>query len=566
VLLLSTIALTQEKRMKFAWDRLPAPLLEGLCAGGVGKVHLLRLAAGCLDGRFSGQAGPELLSGLGLDLLCAAWESDPLDPALAAQLLAAARPEGAFGALLAAVAGSGNAAPDDPAARAVQQAGRQLRRGEDARARELLGAALEQAPGNPALLRAALDLAWRCGRTQWALQLLDAPSAGAQALALLLPTLRADMLLLAGAAARAEAEYAQAGAALPLPTLLWRRGECLCRLGRRDESLALWRAAHAARPWCVNLLLRAHDVLAGRDAHTAPPDGPAAVLLYSWNKAELLDATLGALFASDLCGARVFALDNGSADATPAVLRAWRERAGADRLEVIRLPVNVGAPAARNWLVSLPGLDACRWAAFLDDDALPPSDWLLRLGAAAQAYPGAGAYGCKVRDAANPAVIQNADLHLRPGLGAPPAPREVGCAVALTDLHLQEPDFGQFDCLRPCVSVTGCCHLLRVETLRASGGFDIALSPSQLDDMDHDLRLNAGGSFAVCQGHLAVGHARRSGAQTRLDARAAAHAYGNLAKIERRADARELAGIAARDAERLARELPGRSAELLARG
>lgn len=546
--------------MKFAWDRLPAPLLEGLCAGGVGKLHLLRLAQCCLDGRFAGQASPALLSGLGADLLCAAWEADPLDPALAGQLMHAAGPQGALGGLLACVANATDPGPE-AMRRATARAETLARRGDGDQAAQTLAAALAQHPGDPRLLRAACDLGWRCGRAAWAAGLLEGASPAP--LEPLLPLLRANLFFLAGDLTRAEADYARACEDLPLPTLLWRRGECLLRLGRREAALDLWRRALAARPWCVNLLLRAADVRAGRDTALAPLDGPACVLLYSWNKAELLDATLGALFASALGGARVLALDNGSADDTPGVLRAWTERVGADSLTSIRLPVNVGAPAARNWLVSHPELDACRYAAFLDDDALPPPDWLQRLGAAVAAFPGAGVYGCKVRDAANPAVIQNADLHLRPLLGVPPPARDVGCAVALSDLHLQEPDYGQFDHLRTCVSVTGCCHLFRVETLRASGGFDLALSPSQLDDMDHDLRLGAGGSHAVCQGHLAVGHARSSGEQTRLSPRAAANAYGNLAKIERRADPRVLADMAARDAQRLARELPRLSSEVL---
>ena len=70
--------------MEFAWERLPAPVLEGLCVGGSGKLHLLRLAALCLD------AAAAPLRPLGLDLLLAAFEADPLDDELAGQLLALA--------------------------------------------------------------------------------------------------------------------------------------------------------------------------------------------------------------------------------------------------------------------------------------------------------------------------------------------------------------------------------------------------------------------------------------------------------------------------------------------
>ncbi|MBU1229872.1 MAG: glycosyltransferase family 2 protein, partial [Proteobacteria bacterium] len=74
--------------MDFAWDRLPEPVLEGLCVGGSGKLHLLRLARLCLDAGPDAGAGAVLSRPLGLDLLQAAFEADPLDAGLAGQLLA----------------------------------------------------------------------------------------------------------------------------------------------------------------------------------------------------------------------------------------------------------------------------------------------------------------------------------------------------------------------------------------------------------------------------------------------------------------------------------------------
>jgi len=546
--------------MKFAWDRLPEPLLEGLCLGGAGKLHLLRLARACLGENFAHGANPALLRTLGLDLLCAAFEADPLDTGLAGQLAGLA-PEAWPAPLGAAFAALGGIAAPGPEAAHCE---RLARRGETAHAAQALTAALKQSPGDLHLLRLALDLAWRTGRNNWAADLLTAP--WPPALDFLRLALLGNLRFLLGDYAEAEAAYARANAIQPLPTFQWRQGECLARLGDTNRALELWRAALDARPWNANLLLRAHDAATGLDAALRPLDGPLVVLLYSWNKAELLDATLAALFNSDLGLARVLVLNNGSTDATGDVLCAWEGRAGKDRLTRIDLPVNVGAPAARNWLISRPEVAASRYAAFLDDDALPPSDWLGRLGAAAAACPGAGVYGCKVRDAATPAVIQNADLHLRPGLGAPAEKREGGCALALSDLHLLEPDYGQFDYLRPCVSVTGCCHLFRTQVLLEGGGFDLGLSPSQMDDLEHDLRLNLGGLPAVYQGHLSVGHARRSGVQTRQDPRAAANAYGNQAKIERRYTQRDMARIAGQDRARLADDLARKLAVLNAAG
>lgn len=41
-------------------------------------------------------------------------------------------------------------------------------------------------------------------------------------------------------------------------------------------------------------------------------------------------------------------------------------------MTVINVPVNIGAPAARNWLMKLSDVKACDWAIYLDDDILLP--------------------------------------------------------------------------------------------------------------------------------------------------------------------------------------------------
>ena len=289
--------------------------------------------------------------------------------------------------------------------------------------------------------------------------------------------------------------------------------EALLRLRDRDGAVAALAAVVAARPWDALALGRLHDLATGADAAHAPLPGALAVLLYSYNNARLLDATLAALaetegaFAPAGGGPLFFALDNGSGDDTAAVLAGWRERL-AGRLHVVRLPVNIGAPAARNWLASLPEVRAREFAAYLDDDALAPPDWLGRLGAAVAAHPGAGVWGCRIVGRDAPAFAQCADSHLFP------TPREgdgFGRAFDLASPWLVTPDFGQYALMRPCATVTGCCHLFRADVLAETGNFDIRFSPTQYDDLDHDLRLLLAGKVPVCQGHLAVVHAKATG-------------------------------------------------------
>ena len=68
----------------------------------------------------------------------------------------------------------------------------------------------------------------------------------------------------------------------------------------------------------------------------------------------------------------------------------------------------------------------------------------------------------------------------------------------------------QLNYRRLAASVTGCCHLFRVETLAGMGGFDLHFSPSQFDDLDLDLRQLGQGRGAAYLGDVQVTHLRPS--------------------------------------------------------
>ncbi|AMK09716.1 glycosyltransferase family 2 protein [Pseudodesulfovibrio indicus] len=323
--------------------------------------------------------------------------------------------------------------------------------------------------------------------------------------------------------------------AAPLSEALALARACFDPPAKPDAETLLLGARTA--PWDTNLLLRAHDAACGLADRRAPLDGTVAVLLYSWNKADELDETLGSLLASDLAGASIFVLDNGSTDRTPELLARWRphfaDTLGEGRYTVVSLPVNIGAAAARNWLLHLDAVRAHDFICYLDDDVELPADWLPRFGAAVERYPEAGVWGCKVVDHANPLLIQSADGHLL----LDPAERADLTRMApnpfrLSDLHIQTLDRGDFDYMRPCASVTGCCHLFRTPTLLDSGDFAIQLSPSQYDDLEHDLRLCESGRFPVHQGHLAVRHKKRTGMASHTSPQQEGNALGNKYKMQ----------------------------------
>lgn len=502
--------------MAFPWTALPTQLLEPLLAGSVGKTHLMRCARIAL-----GEVGA---ADLGLDLLATAWEHDPLDAALAGQIIAIDEqvhllPK-ALKTLLHQASRAGNRLVS------VQQAA---------------AAALEEAD-HKALATAAADTR----------KVFEAGG---------------DMLLarahaLAGRHERARAACAALSLLAPLTTVTDLHAHCAQAMGDRERATELLRSSLTLRPWQVNTLLRLADMETGADMTTRLPDGDTAILLYSWNKAEDLNATLDSLASSDTGRARILALDNASTDETPAVLEAWASRLG-ERLTTITMPCNLGAPAARNWLMTRPEVRSARWTVYLDDDILLPTDWLARLGAAAEAYPDATVWGCKVVDKDLPSRIQNADLHIREAQQGLPVARHLDTPppFSMTDLHMQTPDLGQFDFMRPCASVTGCCHLFRTDRLLASGEFDIRFSPTQFDDLEHDLRMLADGGGAVYTGHLRVRHARRTGDTQQQDATTASNAVANMIKLYYKID-HDTASIRSLAASRLVNDVVKREQAL----
>ncbi len=317
--------------------------------------------------------------------------------------------------------------------------------------------------------------------------------------------------------------YQAIQAEVPSPGLDAVIGECLVRLGEKAAGLSVWRRSLQTSPWQTNVILRAFDVLHGLDQPGPLPEGSTSLLLYSWNKAHSLDRTLASLAESELGQNKIFVLNNGSTDTTAEVLRAWHDRLGSDRIVSVETLVNVGAPAARNWLMHLPEVMASDNAVYMDDDILLPQKWLGYLGTAQRTYPDAHVWGCRVVDDGAPHNVQHTDEFL----SAPETRGSVGFCCQCWD----EMDYGQFTYLRPCTSVTGCLHLFRTKELLESGGFDLQFSPSQFDDAEHDLRLGAAGRYAVYQGHLRVLHERSTGGTYDSNSRASYGIEGNFKKL-----------------------------------
>ena len=260
--------------------------------------------------------------------------------------------------------------------------------------------------------------------------------------------------------------------------------------------------------------------------------GEAAVCLYSLNKADLFRECLTHLAQTDLGEAMVAVLDNGSTDQTSDMLAEVAHLFPAGKFISMRLPVNVGAPGARNWLLARPEVKACQYAAFLDDDAFAPRDWLSRLLETARTNPQAGAIGCAIVDMDVPRDHQSADFNLYPPhLGQSSLP-DVKERLFVCESCRGTADFGLFAYTRPCLSVSGCCHLLSRQAIDAAGPFDIRFNPTQFDDLERDIRSFLAGYPAIYDGTVRVAHKQGSSLAKAQTQAQVAHIIGNKIKLE----------------------------------
>ncbi|WP_319468250.1 glycosyltransferase family A protein [uncultured Pseudodesulfovibrio sp.] len=335
----------------------------------------------------------------------------------------------------------------------------------------------------------------------------------------------ANGLLASGEARAAAGTYRECLHSLPLPVGEERLVTAWLRSGKIEKATELLRRCAEVRPWNAGLWLRLYELKTGGASRHTPLSGRTMVLGYSYNKADDLAETLDSLVKSDLGDAHVRILDNGSSDDTPDVIRRFVDRFGSERAEAVTMPVNVGAPAARNWLMNLPEVRKSDFVAYIDDDISLPQDWLLRLGAAVERYPDAGVWGCKVVNHDGPARVQCGEHNLTPD-------KQERKDILMSTIMLQDGDFGQADYIRPCTSVTGCVHLFRPDHLLENGPFDLRFSPTQYDDLERDLRMVLGGGYAVYQGFLSILHKRKTGSVSQAGQLEEGNTSANMYKLQ----------------------------------
>lgn len=549
--------------MLYPWQHLPESVRIPLLQCSTGRVHLLNTAATALEAINNAsevpisEAARNTLLHLGAGLIQTAFEENPLDTLSAQRLkeLDKAIPfiHGRLRILINRVL-AGNTPVQSTSFTRLE---RLARENDVAGLCAFVQENCTKYVGNTFWLNYAHYLALREGRYQWLADILthahnDIPEP-------LHSVALADIALLTNDAATAANLYAKAYN--EVPCLLWRerQGEALMQAGHEDEALALWEGILTERPWHVNLWQRCYGYRHGLHRPGNLPAGPGAILLFTWNGGHKIDLTLEAIAASRLPeyvgNAQILVIDNGSTGDTPAILAAWAEKLS-PRMHIITLPCNIGAPGARNWLLTRPEIQSVDWLVYLDDDLLVPPDWLGHFGTAMTAAPEHQVYGCQVLRYATPRIIQSVDMHQLPGTSTDmdnPAKNHTYLQVSSHGDGV--PDMGQFAYTRPCLHVTGCCHLFRREALLAGGGFDLRFSPTQVDDFERDVRMAANGSMACYHGHLRVQHMQATGAACTQNSAKAMNSHANHLKLMSLYPPREAEALRLRCAQTLLQDI-----------
>lgn len=227
------------------------------------------------------------------------------------------------------------------------------------------------------------------------------------------------------------------------------------------------------------------------------------IYLYTFNKAKNLNHTLTDLAHSDIGDSRIKILLNGCTDNSHDIAQNAYRLFPNNPIEIIELPVNVGAPAARNWLIAHPDTQKADYIAFLDDDVSIPDDWLKWLLTIAASDSKIGVVGCKILHNGNPKEYQYLYRYIS-------IAKDDFLRVSI-DVPNKQFDTGRYDIIRETRSVMGCCHLLNTKALLAAPQFDIRFSPSQIDDIDHDLELCLKGYKTYYCGKVGCIHYQNSG-------------------------------------------------------
>ncbi|HXO19900.1 MAG TPA: glycosyltransferase [Thermoanaerobaculia bacterium] len=221
----------------------------------------------------------------------------------------------------------------------------------------------------------------------------------------------------------------------------------------------------------------------------------ASLIILAWNRWELTARCLDTLRRTDLEGAEVLVVDNGSTDETPcrlAGLEAATDPAGwgPAGLRVVTLPRNVGFVRGNNAGIAV--ADPAADIVLLNNDLeFLQRDWLQRLRRCAHSAPDIGVVGCRL-------VLPSGSL-LHAGTYILPD------TVWGQQIGSLEKDIGQYPGVYDVEGIVFACAYLKRELIDAIGGLALDFE-SYFEDTDYCLRAREAGFRTVLCGDVTLVH------------------------------------------------------------
>jgi GT2 family glycosyltransferase len=211
---------------------------------------------------------------------------------------------------------------------------------------------------------------------------------------------------------------------------------------------------------------------------------PVVLVVLAWNRWELTERCLRTLFETELGGAHVWVVDNGSTDETPERL------AGMDGVRVLRLERNLGFVRGNNAAIEAVPADAD--VVLLNNDLVfEQRDWLTRLRRVAASSAEIGVVGCRLT--LPDGRLLHAGTYIVPD------------TLWGQQIGALESDLGQYADTREVEGIVFACAYLKREAIARVGALSLDYE-SYFEDTDYCLRVRAAGLRVVCCGEVTLVH------------------------------------------------------------